>query len=118
MREVTHLVTVHKLGGEVEHLLLTLSYDAPRWGQQMTSLNWFNERELGRAFGDQVCAAKTYDGKTQYTSTRVLTPVEQMMHERSYPEFPVDQMKSYSSVWDLYAAIGYDYKRQRYVRQD
>lgn len=120
MRQVTHLVTHHLPGDVIDHLLLVIPEDAPRWYQQVTSLSWFNERERERVFGKgkEAMTKLAYRGEIEYATTKILCDLERMMYEKMEWEPKLGELPVVRSVWEMYERLGYDYKRKRWAKKE
>lgn len=75
---------------------------------QYISLEYFGEREMRKAFG--------YANGYPYADPETIkyTTVSRSISAQDFKDVSADTPVLYS-VWDLYAAIGYDHKNHRYL---
>lgn len=100
---------------EVHHLTMEPTAQHNRY-RAVSSLNWFNEREV------KIVAERKphrFHAKIKCDSD---FQMDLKWERRAYePDpAPVDSLPQFThtSIWDFYKAIGYDYKAKRYVRAD
>jgi hypothetical protein len=75
--------------------------------QQVTSLNWFKGREVKRAYLD----TKSVDWAKHAQS------IEYCSVQFADDQPDVKPVQTFTSLWDFYRHIRYDYKRKRYLTE-
>ena len=116
-----YIAGVFYLDTLIESHVFTLEVDGKSRYRAITSINWFNERPRNSNFHTTHIERKAlFDRMESHARTRheerqkkLGSDEQPEPYEGTYDGLP--QFK-HSTVWDFYKAIGYDYKRQRWVR--
>lgn len=99
---------------EVHHMTLEPTETQSRY-RALVSMNWFNDREV---FALTSGKSKLYRTKIKCHSEH---EIDLRFERCAYaPDVAlIDTLPSFThtSIWEFYAAIGYDRKRKRYVRE-
>jgi hypothetical protein len=96
-------------------ILLEKQRGTPGWNTEATSISNFFPRELQRAFPD---VTSGLDWASYAKSLKYCTAE---WHDRSIDrvldslEIDRSSVPTFTSVWDVYKAIGYDYKKKCYI---
>lgn len=91
----------------VVYMVLIPKFGEPGFYQQATSLNWFKDRELKRAFPD----TESVDWVKHAQS------IEYCSVQFADDQPDVKSVQTFTSLWDFYRHIRYDYKRKRYLTE-
>lgn len=116
-------------GEQEQHFFRLPRFGDSYWSQTIRSMTYFREREYIRyeSVNEKVGDAKNgfgFKGPLKYpmpyvmirdSSTRAIDyKVDMRMGETGYTPPIIEKQFFHASLYDMYAAIGYDYKLQRY----
>jgi hypothetical protein len=94
----------------------------PNFYPQCISLQWFQERELTRAFPDATQNTKIngmnwleYSRTIKYCSNHHLSPRQPMKDYLDLLGIDINTVPVCNSVWDFYTKIGYNKKTKSYL---
>lgn len=112
MRVARYIATHYNPGTAKRTCAVEIDPDSRLWSQQIRSMSAFRHREGMRAYGDWETARTALLGEFRWTEVQYFAWNDpKYFHELLSHE----QVETYDNIWAFYEAIGYDYKKQRYV---
>ncbi len=112
-----YIIHHHKPGLGIEVLMLALDDSVKDRCNQLRSLHYFFKRELERGYGTLERRQKVGRGEIEVTTGRPFTDLENTLWQLNPHNPPISAVPTFTSVWNLYRALGYDYKKKRYETQ-
>lgn len=101
---------------EVHHLTMEPTVKQSRH-RAVSSMNWFNEREL-KIFCDRKVKPRYHTNIKCHTDWEFDLRFERRAYAPDQALTDTLPQFTHTSIWDFYKAIGYDYKAKRYTRTD
>lgn len=112
---MNYIITLWEDGNKKETHKLSLSYGDPGFYRACTSLSAFSSREGTRLYNCHKIKKKMHvEGKRCHVQMEgEIIDISHLAQYGIYPE--VLPTFEHATVWDFYKAVGYDYKRKKYV---
>lgn len=101
-------ITLWQDGTPIELHTFNLSYEDKGFYRAAVSIEYFSTRESKRLYEANLKGQRDLVGRRCRVRWNDLDYME-INYTQQLPKF------SHESVWDFYKAIGYDYKKQKYI---